>query len=169
MHAKHADNSQPNERPGRMINCAFTAINTLGAGFPEKVYENSLAYEVRAAGLLRKSRRSDVRPTVMAGHVPATSRDRFSLRMAGTCLDMPGHDGGTTCRWHFHPIVVPAGGLGDCAKIPSSPAAPPGWQCGPRLFVTAGRPKSRPYDARPVKITLPAPKEIVDEDHNHPG
>jgi hypothetical protein len=31
MHAKHADNSQPNERPGRMINCAFTAINTLGA------------------------------------------------------------------------------------------------------------------------------------------
>ena len=51
MHAKHADNSQSNERTGCMISCAFTAINTLGAGFLEKVYENSLAYEVRAAGL----------------------------------------------------------------------------------------------------------------------
>jgi hypothetical protein len=38
--------------------------------------------------LLRKSRRNAVRPTVMAGHVPAASRDRFSLRMAGTCPAM---------------------------------------------------------------------------------
>jgi hypothetical protein len=30
---------------------------------------------------------------------------------------MPGHDGGTTCRWHFHPIVVPTRGLSDCAEI----------------------------------------------------
>ena len=34
-----------------MIGCAFTVLNTLGAGFLEKVYENALAYEVRAAGL----------------------------------------------------------------------------------------------------------------------
>ena len=40
MHAKHADSS-----------CAFTVFNTLGTGFLEKVYENALAYEVRAAGL----------------------------------------------------------------------------------------------------------------------
>ena len=31
---------------------------------------------------------TDVHPTVMAGHVPATSRDRLSLRMAGTCPAM---------------------------------------------------------------------------------
>ena len=30
---------------------AFTVLNTLGAGFLEKVYESALAYEVRAADL----------------------------------------------------------------------------------------------------------------------
>ena len=38
--------------------------------------------------LLRKSRYAGVRRTVMAGHVPATSRDGLSLRMAGTCPAM---------------------------------------------------------------------------------
>src|SRR5260370_15087678 len=38
--------------------------------------------------LLRKSQWTDVRPAVMAGHVPATSRDRLSLRMARTCPAM---------------------------------------------------------------------------------
>jgi GxxExxY protein len=51
MHAEHADNSELNELSGRVIDCAFTVLNTLGAGFLEKVYENALAYEVRAAGL----------------------------------------------------------------------------------------------------------------------
>jgi GxxExxY protein len=51
MHAKHADNSGLNELSGRLIGCAFTVLNTLGAGFLEKVYENTLAYDVRAAGL----------------------------------------------------------------------------------------------------------------------
>ena len=51
MHAKHADNSELNELSGRVIGCAFTVLNTLGAGFLEKVYENALAYEVRAADL----------------------------------------------------------------------------------------------------------------------
>ena len=51
MHAEHADNTEMNELSGRVIGCAFTVINTLGAGFLEKVYENALAFEVRAAGL----------------------------------------------------------------------------------------------------------------------
>ena len=34
-----------------MIGCTFTVLSTLGGGFLEKVYENALAYEVRAAGL----------------------------------------------------------------------------------------------------------------------
>ena len=51
MHAEHADNNDLNELSGRVIGCAFTVLNTLGAGFLEKVYENALAYEVRATGL----------------------------------------------------------------------------------------------------------------------
>ena len=51
MNAEHADNSEVNELSGRVIGCAFTVLNTLGAGFLEKVYENALAFEVRAAGL----------------------------------------------------------------------------------------------------------------------
>ena len=34
----------------RIIGCAFNVINTLGAGFLEKVYENALAHELRKAG-----------------------------------------------------------------------------------------------------------------------
>ena len=34
-----------------VIGCAFQVINTLGAGFPEKVYENALAHELRKSGL----------------------------------------------------------------------------------------------------------------------
>jgi GxxExxY protein len=40
-----------NDLSGRVIGCAFTVLNTLGTGFLEKVYENALAYELRAAGL----------------------------------------------------------------------------------------------------------------------
>ena len=49
MHAEHADSSELNELSGRVIGCAFTVLNTLGARFLEKVYENALAYEVRAS------------------------------------------------------------------------------------------------------------------------
>jgi len=35
----------------RVIGCAFNVSNALGAGFPEKVYENGLALEPLAAGL----------------------------------------------------------------------------------------------------------------------
>jgi GxxExxY protein len=35
----------------RVIGCAFTVSNTLGAGFLEKVYENSLAHELRKNGV----------------------------------------------------------------------------------------------------------------------
>ena len=51
MHAEHADNSELNALSGQVISCAFTVLNTLGTGFLEKVYENALVYEVRAAGL----------------------------------------------------------------------------------------------------------------------
>jgi GxxExxY protein len=34
-----------------VIGGVFTVLNTLGAGFLEKVYENAPAYELRAAGL----------------------------------------------------------------------------------------------------------------------
>jgi hypothetical protein len=51
MHAEHADNSELNELSWRVIGCAFMVINTLGARFLEKVYENAFAYEIRAADL----------------------------------------------------------------------------------------------------------------------
>ena len=35
----------------KIIGCAYTVSNTLGAGFLEKVYENALAHELRKAGL----------------------------------------------------------------------------------------------------------------------
>ena len=50
MHAKHADKNRLNELSGNVIGCAFTVLNTLGAGFLEKVYENALAHELRKAG-----------------------------------------------------------------------------------------------------------------------
>ena len=47
----HADKTAINELSERIIGCAFRVLNTLGAGFLEKVYENALAYELRTAGL----------------------------------------------------------------------------------------------------------------------
>ncbi len=35
----------------RIIGCAYTVANTLGAGFLEKVYENALAHEMRKCRL----------------------------------------------------------------------------------------------------------------------
>ena len=35
----------------RIIGCAYSVSNTLGAGFLEKVYENALAHELRKIGL----------------------------------------------------------------------------------------------------------------------
>jgi GxxExxY protein len=35
----------------KIIGCAYTVSNTLGAGFLEKVYENALAHELRKASL----------------------------------------------------------------------------------------------------------------------
>ena len=51
MHAEHADNRGLNELSGRVIGCAFTVLNALEARLLEEVHENTLAYEVRAAGL----------------------------------------------------------------------------------------------------------------------
>ncbi len=50
MHAEHADRDGLNDLSGRVIGCALAVLNTLGAGFLEKVYENALAYELRGAG-----------------------------------------------------------------------------------------------------------------------
>jgi GxxExxY protein len=47
----HADGTRLNELSGHVIGCAFTVLNTLGAGFLEKVYENALAHELRKTGL----------------------------------------------------------------------------------------------------------------------
>ena len=47
----HADGDSLNDLSGRVIGCAFSVLNTLGAGFLEKVCENALAHELRAAGL----------------------------------------------------------------------------------------------------------------------
>jgi GxxExxY protein len=51
IHAEHADSAVLNDLSGRVIGCAFSVLNTLGAGFLEKVYENALAIEMRATGL----------------------------------------------------------------------------------------------------------------------
>lgn len=40
-----------NDLTEKVIGCAFTVSNALGAGFLEKVYENALAYELRHSGL----------------------------------------------------------------------------------------------------------------------
>lgn len=47
----HADVERLNDLSRRVIGCAFSVLNTLGAGFLEKVYENALAHEMRAVGL----------------------------------------------------------------------------------------------------------------------
>lgn len=51
MQAKHADSTRLNDLSRLVIGSAFTVLNTLEAGFLEKVYENALAYEMREAGL----------------------------------------------------------------------------------------------------------------------
>ena len=57
MHTKHADSNRLNDPSRRVIGCAFTVLNTLGAGFlekarfREKAFENALAFELRASGL----------------------------------------------------------------------------------------------------------------------
>ena len=47
----HADGDRLNDLSGQATGCAFTVLNTLGAGFLEKVYENALAHELRTAGI----------------------------------------------------------------------------------------------------------------------
>ena len=47
----HADGDKINSLSRQVIGCAFAVLNTLGAGFVEKVYENALAHELRKAGL----------------------------------------------------------------------------------------------------------------------
>ncbi len=48
----HADGPYLNTLSGQVIGCAFTVLNTLGARFLKKVFENALALELRDAGFL---------------------------------------------------------------------------------------------------------------------
>jgi hypothetical protein len=36
MHTEHTDYTELDDLSGRVIGCAFTVLDTLGAGFPEK-------------------------------------------------------------------------------------------------------------------------------------
>ena len=45
------DMSAVNRLTQAILACAFRVINTLGAGFNEKIYENALAIELRKAGI----------------------------------------------------------------------------------------------------------------------
>jgi len=45
------DDAELNKLTEKVIGCAFSVSNSLGAGFLEKVYENALAYELRKASL----------------------------------------------------------------------------------------------------------------------
>ena len=47
----NADKILLNNLSERIIGCALTVANALGPGFLEKVYENTLAHELRKAGL----------------------------------------------------------------------------------------------------------------------
>src|SRR6267154_2430 len=48
----NADRKRLDEISERVIGCAFTVANALGAGFLEKVYENALAHELTKADLM---------------------------------------------------------------------------------------------------------------------
>ena len=47
----HADEDRLNALSGLVIGCAFTVLNTRGAGFMEKVHETALTHELRKTGL----------------------------------------------------------------------------------------------------------------------
>ncbi|MGA3403925.1 MAG: GxxExxY protein [Acetobacteraceae bacterium] len=51
MDAEHADRTRPNELSRVIVGGAFAMLNTLGAGFLEKLYENAVALELREAGV----------------------------------------------------------------------------------------------------------------------
>ena len=56
----HADDPGVNRLSERVIGCTFRVLNTLGAGFLEKVYENALAHEPRKAGLAVAQQRGTI-------------------------------------------------------------------------------------------------------------
>jgi hypothetical protein len=47
----NADEIRTNELSECIIGCAFRVLNTLGTGFLEKVYENTLTDELRETGI----------------------------------------------------------------------------------------------------------------------
>jgi GxxExxY protein len=57
----HTDDEESlNQITEKIIGCAFKVANTLGCGFAEKVYENSLFHEARKAGLFVEQQKAIV-------------------------------------------------------------------------------------------------------------
>ncbi len=48
----NANSRRLNELSNKVIKAAITVSNSLGVGFLEKVYENSLAHELRKVGFM---------------------------------------------------------------------------------------------------------------------
>jgi hypothetical protein len=57
----------------KIIGCAYQVSNTLGCGFLEKVYENSLAHDLRKAGLAVK-RLEDIHTAQCINYLRATEK-----------------------------------------------------------------------------------------------
>ena len=83
MHAKHANVQMLNDLSRQVIGCALTVLNTLGAGFLDKVYESALAHEPREAGLsvaqqrgARVGRLSNLWTRSIASNASTTSKRR---------------------------------------------------------------------------------------------
>lgn len=51
MSIETQDIDEINRITEKIIGCAYTVSNTLGAGFLEKVYENALAHELKKSGI----------------------------------------------------------------------------------------------------------------------
>ena len=62
MHADGGNESSMDEEINqiteKIIGCAFSVSNTLGSGFLEKVYENAMLIEIKAAGLKVEAQKS---------------------------------------------------------------------------------------------------------------
>ena len=73
----HANAARLNDLSDRIIGCAFTVLNALGAGFPEKVHENAPVDQLRKAGLATARQREIT--VLYDGMVDRSQRERAGL------------------------------------------------------------------------------------------
>ena len=66
------DEQTLNQLSHQVIGCALTVASTLGTGFSEKVYENSLVHELRKAGFAVAQQRGSM--SGMMALLPGTIR-----------------------------------------------------------------------------------------------